>query len=139
VKPALLLLALAGCSNNPDWVLMEKQATHSIYVDQRSLKKEAGHARATLRGVFTKETTAPAVRHPYWSLIMTVDIDCGNRKWATVSVESFDRDGRTVEKREGFDKVEYYVVPDWDGPRTTPRLVCEHLNSGRPITKVGSL
>lgn len=118
----VLALLLAGCSNEPEWLLLEQLPKSSSFVDLKSIRKEGPVVRATVRTVFAEPTPATSVRKPHSTLIVGLLIDCDAKSWTTEHYETFDREGRTVEKGENTSTA-LYPVANWTYARG-PKLFC---------------
>jgi hypothetical protein len=117
-----LALLLFGCSSEPDWLLLEQLPRSSSFVDLKSIHKEGQIVRATVRTVFAEPPPATQARKPHSVLIVGLLIDCDAKSWTTLHYETFDRDGRTVEKGENSSTA-LYPVASWDHARG-PKLFC---------------
>jgi hypothetical protein len=117
-----LTLCLYGCSNEPEWLLLEQLPKSSSFVDLKSIRKEGPVVRATVRTVFAEPTPATNARKPHSVLIVGLLIDCDAKSWTTVHYETFDREGRTVEKGENWSTA-LYPVANWSYARG-PKLFC---------------
>src|SRR5712672_1333582 len=118
----VLALLLAGCSNEPEWLLLEQVPKSSSFVDLKSIRKEGPVVRATVRTVFAEPTPATSVRNPHSVLVVGLRIDCDAKSGTTEHYETFDREGRTVEKGENSSPV-LYPVANWNYARG-PKLFC---------------
>jgi hypothetical protein len=124
--------ALAGCAYEPAWVLYLQGPLSAAYIDQRSVRRNGNYIDATIRTVYTKAISDLMAEKPHWSALQRVRIDCEARSWTTMQFETFDERGAGVERKE-FSGTVFYAHPDWNGPGAAPRLICEHVNSGRPL------
>jgi hypothetical protein len=118
----VLALLLFGCSNEPEWLLLEQVAKSSSFVDLKSIRKEGPVVRATVRTVFAEPTPPTNARKPHSVLVVGLLIDCDAKSWTTVHYETFDREGRTVEKGENS-VTALYPVANWNYARG-PKLFC---------------
>jgi len=118
----VLALLLFGCSNEPEWLLLEQLPKSSSFVDLKSIRKEGPVVRATVRTVFAEPTPATGARKPHSVLIVGLLIDCDAKSWTTVRYETFDQEGRTVEKGENLSTA-LYPVANWSYARG-PKLFC---------------
>jgi hypothetical protein len=117
-----LALCLAGCSNEPDWLLLEQAPKSSSFVDLKSIRKEGQVVRATVRTVFAEPTLATSLTKPHSVLIVGLLIDCDAKSWTTEHYETLDRDGRILEKGENSSAA-LYPVANWSYARG-PKLFC---------------
>lgn len=134
----LALFLFVGCSNEPEWLLLEQLPKASSFVDLKSMRKEGQVVRATVRTVFAEPTPATNPRKPHSALIVALLIDCDAKSWTTLRYETFDLEGRTVEKGENSSAA-LYPIANWDYARG-PRLFCSQgIAGGEPVgTKAGT-
>jgi hypothetical protein len=123
-----LALLLFGCSNEPEWLLLEQLPKSSSFVDLKSIRKDGQVVRATVRTVFAEQTPATDSRKPHSVLIVGLLIDCDTKSWTTLHYETFDREGRIVEKGENS-STPLYPIKNWDYARG-PKLFCGKAIAG---------
>lgn len=128
----MLLAALASCGSEPAWVLYHRESVSSAYIDRHSLRREGKYINATIRLVYTKAISDLMAEKPHWSTVNRVSIDCEARSWTTLQLETFDQSGAGVEKKTYSGSV-FYAHPNWNDSSAAPRLICEHVNNGRPL------
>jgi hypothetical protein len=108
------------------WVLIEKKATASTYVDARGLKKEGGLLRARLRTV----TEGGDAKTPQYSSYTNMLVNCAERTVRFVDYEVVDDRRQVSIVKHGMANV-FNPVTNWDVSQM--RRFCEHVDNGRPL------
>jgi len=128
----VVMLTLMGCTGSQAWTLIADLPEGRLFVQQGSIRADAGVVTAQLRSEFPRPRTTEAFDREHSAVNQLVRIRCSEGSWTTLTYVAFDQ-GNSVLKEAAYPGTQFYVIPRNASIYKVTTGICSHALRGAPL------